>query len=86
MVRYGRARRIEGSQAARPPIPHPDAGRVTLRMPFAQLRSLVVSSIRDEDSEDIAAEFEERATTYRPVCPARVSTLDDLIASLLRGN
>lgn len=86
MVRYGRARRIEGSQVTRAPISHPDAGRPTQRMPFGQLRALVVSSIRDEDPEDVAAEFEERATTYRPVRPARVTTLDDVIASLLRGN
>lgn len=73
----------------RPPAPHPDASRVTLRMPFAQLRALVVSSLAEpevDDDADPAAEFEERATTYRPLRPARVTTLDDVIASLLRGN
>ena len=69
----------------RPPIPHPDASRPTLRMSFAQLRELVASSIDDDDPEEVAAEFEERATTYRPTRRARLTTLDDVIASLLRG-
>lgn len=54
-------------------------------MPFAQLRALVVRSFDEEDPAQAVAEFEERATTYRPVKPARVSTLDDVIASLLRS-
>lgn len=90
MIRYGRARRLErssGPPVERPPAAHPDASRVTLRMPFAQLRALVVSSLDEPDDDaDPVAEFEERATTYRPLRPARVSTLDDVIASLLRGN
>lgn len=84
--RYGRARKIEGSQGPpleRPVAPHPDARRPTQRIPFAQLRALVVRSL-DDDEADPASEFEERATTYRPLKPARVSTLDDVIASLLR--
>lgn len=49
MTRYGRATRVEGSVVqARLPQPHPDAERATKRMPYEQLRSLVVSLIDAE--------------------------------------
>lgn len=88
--RFGRAKRISGSQAAaldRAPLPHPDAARPTRRMPFDQLRALVTAVIEAEDEDgDPVAEFETRPTTYRPTRPSRVSTLDEVIESLLRGN
>ncbi len=62
-------------------------------MPFDQLRALVIAAIEardddddDDDDGDPVAEFEARPTTYRPSRPARVSTIDDVIESLLRGN
>jgi hypothetical protein len=59
-------------------------------MPFDQLRALVLAVIEDREGEDDdgdpVAEFESRPTVYRPTRPARVSTLDDVIESLLRGN
>ena len=68
---------------ARPPQPHPDADRDTRRMPFEQLRSLVVSLIETDagdDDGDPVAEFETQPTTCLP--GPRTSTLDQLIASL----
>ncbi|MEO7729653.1 MAG: hypothetical protein ABIY55_01675 [Kofleriaceae bacterium] len=71
----------------RPPLPYPDASRPTLRMPFDQLRALVLAVIEAEDEDgDPVAEFEAKPTTYRPTRPARTTTLDDVIESLLRGN
>ncbi|MEO7730164.1 MAG: hypothetical protein ABIY55_04270 [Kofleriaceae bacterium] len=100
--RFGRARRVEESQARafeRPPSIHPDASRPTRRMPFDQLRTLVIAVIEDRDEaragardragtedDDPAAEFETQPTTYRPTRRARATTLDDVIESLLRGN
>jgi hypothetical protein len=56
-------------------------------MPFDQLRALVVAVIEAEDEDgDPVAEFEAKPTTYRPTRPARTTTLDDVIESLLRGN
>ena len=50
-----------------------------MRMPFAQLRSLVMCLIDADD--DPTHEFDdERATTFRP----RVKTIDRVIASLVR--
>jgi hypothetical protein len=47
--RYGRARRVEGSyQPGRIPQSHPDANRPTRRMPYEQLRELVVSLIEPD--------------------------------------
>ena len=69
---------------ARPPQPHPDADRNTRRMPFEQLRTLVVSLI-DSDAaadDDPTAEFETQPTTCLP--GPRTSTLDQLIAALPR--
>ena len=66
-------------------MPHPDSGRTTLRMPYAQLRALVVALIEEEEAEQAVAEFEAKPTTYRPIGPSRTSTLDDVIASLMRG-
>jgi hypothetical protein len=83
VTRYGRARKVEGSVVqTRPPQPHPDAGRDTRRMPFEQLRSLVVSLISTEsgDDGDPVAEFETQQTTCLP--GPRTSTLDQLIAWL----
>lgn len=64
-------------------------------MPFDQLRALVIAAIeaRDagdgdddhDDDGDPVAEFEARPTTYRPSRPPRISTLDDVIESLLRA-
>ena len=68
---------------SRPPQPHPDADRDTRRMPFDQLRSLVVSLIDPnavDDDGDPVAEFETQPTTCLP--GPRTSTLDQLIASL----
>jgi hypothetical protein len=64
---------------ARPPRPHPDAERDTRRMPYQQLRTLVVSLIDDDDP---AAEFDAMPTTCLP--GPRTSTLDQLIAALPR--
>jgi hypothetical protein len=57
-------------------------------MPFDQLRALVVAVIEADadDDGDPVAEFEARPTTYRPTRPARTTTLDEVIESLLRGN
>ena len=70
---------------ARPPLPHPDAGRATRRMPFEQLRALVITLTEPDpdpapapSDDDPAAEFEMRPTT----CLPRTSTLDQLIAAL----
>ena len=65
---------------ARPPQAHPDAGRDTRRMPFEQLRTLVVSLIDADD--DPVAEFDAMPTTCLP--GPRTSTLDQLIAALPR--
>lgn len=66
----------------RPPQPHPDADRDTRRMPFEQLRTLVVSLIEPEpvEDDDPVAEFDTRPTTCLP--GPRTSTLDQLIAAL----
>lgn len=58
---------------------HPDASRPTRRMPFEQLRSLVVSLVEAEE-DDPVNEFETQVTTFQP--KARTSTLDDLVAWL----
>jgi hypothetical protein len=81
--KFGRARLAHGSRGpARSPLPHPDAARTTRRMPFHQLRSLVLALVEAED--DAVSEFESMPTTHRPSTP-RVSTLDEVIASLSRG-
>jgi hypothetical protein len=77
----------------RPAQPHPDADRDTRRMPFQQLRALVVSLIEpdadpdaevdagpDTEIDDPVAEFDTMPTTCLPA--PRTSTLDQLIASL----
>ncbi len=82
MNRYGRAKRVEGSwPPARAPLPHPDAGRATRRMPFEQLRALVISLIEPEPDPDgdPVREFDNQATTCRG---PRTHTLDQLIAFL----
>ncbi len=58
---------------------HPDAGKQTVRMPFAQLRSLVIAAIEGAEAE---REFDDDsvATTYKP----RTRTLDRVLASLSR--
>lgn len=67
----------------RPPRHHPDADRDTRRMPFEQLRTLVVSLIEpDPDEDDPVAEFDSQPTTCLP--GPRTSTLDQLIAALPR--
>lgn len=65
---------------SRTPRAHPDAQRITRRMPFGQLRALIVSLLDDTLGEDPGpppppAPLRTRATP-------RASTLDDLIASL----
>lgn len=52
-----------------------------MRMPFAQLRALVVAAIGPDD-DDPAHEFDDEGgpTTYHP----RTSTLDRVIVSLSR--
>jgi hypothetical protein len=91
--RYGRARRVESTGAPdRTPHPHPDAERPTRKMPFEQLRTLVISLIqtdpddRDEgaalEDTDPVAEFDARPTTCVP--HPRVETIDQLIAALPR--
>jgi hypothetical protein len=85
VTRYGRAQKVEGSVVrARPPQPHPDANRDTRRMPFEQLRTLVVSLIEPEsaDDDDPVAEFDTQPTVCLP--GPRTSTLDQLIAALPR--
>ena len=51
-----------------------------MRMPFAQLRSLVMSLIDADDDPTHEFDDEGGPTTYRP----RVKTIDRVIASLLR--
>jgi hypothetical protein len=85
--KHPRARRAEGSRPpTRPPQPHPDEGRPTRRMPFEQLRALVVSLLEPDSDADAAAdnEFDTQPTTHRPSQSnlSRVSTLDQVIASL----
>jgi hypothetical protein len=69
-------------------MPHPHAARETRRIPFEQLRQLVVSLIEPEPApppgsdDDPVAEFDTQATTCRP--GPRTSTLDQLIAFLRR--
>ena len=69
-------------------MPHPHATRPTRRIPFEQLRTLVVSLIEPERApppgpdDDPATEFDTQATTCRP--GPRTSTLDQLIAFLRR--
>jgi hypothetical protein len=75
-------------------VRHPDDDADTQRMPFQQLRALVVQIIRGDDDVDPESEFDAQPTTYQPK-PARripppppprkaprLSTLDELIASL----
>lgn len=85
--RFDRARKVAGSHAPeRSPLPHPDAGRTTRRMPFDELRALVVAVIEAEDEDgDPVAEFEAKPTTCRPTRAAR-TTIDEVIESLLRGS
>jgi hypothetical protein len=82
MPSSGRFRSAEGSRPAiRPTRPHPDADRATKRMPYHQLRALVLSSIESTEVEDDPTnEFEAQPTVCVRV--ARVSTIDQLIASL----
>jgi hypothetical protein len=86
--KFGRARRAEGSQAqvpTRAPVTHPDAARATRRMPYEQLRQLVVMLIEpdepDPEDGDPASEFESQPTMCLPR-PPRTNTLDELIAAL----
>ncbi|HEY0985487.1 MAG TPA: hypothetical protein VGD80_00495 [Kofleriaceae bacterium] len=80
--RFGRARRAEGSQARpRTPLPHPDADRMTRRMSFEELRSLVTELVEPALDDDAVDEFDTQLTTFRPT-KARTSTLDELIAWL----
>ena len=90
----GRARReSDVSRSHR----HPDADLPTRRIPFAQLRALVLSLIEPPDgSEDVVKEFDLQPTTYRaargslpaPEFPSepRVGTLDALVAELKRAH
>lgn len=90
MSSYGRSRSAEGSRPVRRPTwPHPDADRATKRMPYQQLRALVLSSIDPTDNpaenpteieDDPTNEFESRPTVCVRI--SRVSTIDELIASL----
>jgi len=83
VTKHPRASRVEGSRPpTRTPQPHPDAGRTTRRMPFEQLRALVVELLEPDD--EAVDEFDTQPTTHRPSQPGlpRVSTLDQLIASL----
>jgi hypothetical protein len=52
-------------------------------MPFEQLRALVLALVEADDDPANECEFEALPTTYAPNRP-RVSTLDQLIASLPR--
>ena len=46
---------------------HPDSDRPTLRIPFAELRTLVMSLIDPiEGAETRTQDFEMQPTTYRP--------------------
>jgi hypothetical protein len=78
VTRKIRARRVEGSWPPRPPQPHPDAARTTRRLPFEQLRALVISLIEPEP-DDPVGELDGQATTYRG---PRTRTLDPRIAFL----
>lgn len=80
--KHPRARRAEGSRPPpRTPLPHPDADRATRRMPFEQLRALVVSLLEPDD--DAVSEFEAEPThRASQLTPSRVSTLDQVIALL----
>jgi hypothetical protein len=73
--RFVRARR-QGVSGCHP---HPDANQTTARMPFAQLRSLVLALIdadppapaapgddNDDDPDAAVREFDMQPTTYRP--------------------
>lgn len=107
MPSNGRSRSPRGSRpASRPTWPHPDADRLTKRMPYHQLRALVLSSIPSIEAleaiesldeieaieeieelepneiieEDPTNEFDSQPTVCVRV--SRVSTLDELIASL----
>jgi hypothetical protein len=65
----------------RPILRHPHADRTTQRMPFAQLRELVIAAM-DDEAREAAREFDEAAqTTFRPPV-SRTATIDALIASL----
>jgi hypothetical protein len=87
VTRFIRAKRVEGSwPPPRVPQPHPDAARPTRRMPFEQLRALVISLIEPEpepgpesDPDDPVSEFDSQRTTCRG---PRTSTLDQLIEFL----
>jgi hypothetical protein len=54
-------------------------------MPFEQLRALVTTLLEpDPDADEAVNEFDSQPTTFRPSHSglSRVSTLDQLIASL----
>jgi hypothetical protein len=71
--RFGRASR-QGLSGCHP---HPDANQATRRIPFAQLRGLVLALIAsdaearpaDDDADEAVREFDTQPTTYRPPCP-----------------
>jgi Fe-S-cluster formation regulator IscX/YfhJ len=68
--KFGRARREV--------VVHPDSDRETQRIPFLQLRDMVMALM--EDDEDPAREFDVQPTTYRP--QRRLDTIDALIEAL----
>lgn len=70
MSKFGRARR-EGV------VRHPDSDRETQRIPFLQLREMVMSLMEDDDP---VREFDVQPTTYRP--QRRLDTIDALIEAL----
>ncbi|HEV7557426.1 MAG TPA: hypothetical protein VGO00_18290 [Kofleriaceae bacterium] len=71
MSKFGRPRR-EG-------VRHPDCDRETQRIPFLQLREMVMSLMQDDD-DDPVREFDVQPTTYRP--QRRLETIDALIEAL----
>lgn len=103
--KFARARRLDDSvveeiaELAQPDKPvhrHPNESFSTQRIPFPQLRDLVVSMLEDDDDWASEWESEIKPTTYvprkrRPPPPPpkraaqRLGTLDELIASLRTG-
>jgi hypothetical protein len=97
VTKFARARRLDDSvveevELERPVRRHPDDGSSTQRIPFKQLRELVVAMVDDDDDWASEWETELKPTTYQPRqrrpppppkrAAPRLSTLDELIASL----
>jgi len=68
--KFGRARRAA--------VVHPDSERETQRIPFLQLRDMVMALVEADD--DPVREFDIQPTTCRP--QRRLETIDALIEAL----